>query len=298
MKYKTATGFRHALEERLRQRSLSGGAALARLRKMAAFDRFLARLATKQPEAWIVKGGFALQLRLGERARTTKDIDVAAVNASDREQTIAKLRAAVSTDLGDWFEFELGEPAEAATGAPGRGFRFPIRCLLDGRPFETFHLDVGYGDPILESPVELTAPDLLAFAEIAPAKVRCYPLTTQIAEKLHTYTRTYASGETSRARDLADILLAASLSQFDGAKLKQAIDATFKARASHPVPPQMPDPPQRIASSYAQMARDLDLPWRTIEEAGTAAARFLNLVLGGDSKKTKAKWAPSHWKWE
>jgi hypothetical protein len=224
---------------------------------MVAFDRFLARVTGKQPDAWIVKGGFALQLRLGERARTTKDIDVSAVNPWTRDQTIAYLRAAVSLELGDWFEFEVGEPAEAATGAPGRGFRFPIRSLLDGRRFETFHLDVAYGDPILEAPVELVAPNLLAFAEIAPARVRCYPLTTQIAEKLHTYTRTYASGETSRARDLADILLAASLAEFDGPKLKQAIDATFKARASHRVPPQMPDPPERIAASYRQAAREL-----------------------------------------
>jgi len=271
VKYKMATAFRHALEGRLRQQSLSGGEPLARLRKMVAFDRFLARVAKKQPDAWIVKGGFALQLRLGERARTTKDIDVSAANPWTREQTITHLRAAVLLNLGNWFEFEVGEPSEAATGAPGRGFRFPMRCLLDGRPFETFHLDVGYGDPVLEAPVELTAPNLLAFAEIAPAKVRCYPLTTQSAEKLHTYTRTYASGETSRTRDLADILLAGSLAQFDGAKLKQAIDAT-----SHPVPPQMPDPPQRIASSYAQVARELDLPWRTIEEAGAATAQFLD----------------------
>lgn len=112
---------------------------------MVAFDRFLARVAKKQPDAWIVKGGFALQLRLGKRARTTKDIDVSAVNPWTREQTITNLRAAVLLNLGDWFEFEVGEPAEAATGAPGRGFRFPIRCLLDSRPFETFHLDVQPG---------------------------------------------------------------------------------------------------------------------------------------------------------
>ncbi len=294
MKYKTAAAFRHALEERLRQQSLEGGQPLARLRKMVAFDRFLARLAKKQPKAWIVKGGFALQLRLGERARTTKDIDVSAVNPWTREQTIAHLRAAASLDLADWFGFEVGEPAEAATGAPGRGFRFPIRCLLDGRQFETFHLDVGYGDPILEAPVVLTAPDLLAFAEIAPAKVRCCPLTTQIAEKLHTYTRTYASGETSRARDLADILLAASLAQFDSATLKKAIEATFQVRSSHPVPPEMPDPPQRIAASYRQLARELDLSWPTIEEAGQAAAQFLNPVLRG---KGHANWNPVDWKW-
>jgi hypothetical protein len=297
VKYKTATAFRHALEQRLRQQSLSSGAPLARLRKMVAFDRFLARLAMKQPDAWIVKGGFALQLRLGERARTTKDIDVSAANPWTREQTISYLRAAVSLDLGDWFEFEVGEPAAAATGAPRRGFRFPIRCLLDGRPFESFHLDVGYGDPVLEAPVELTGPNLLAFAEIPPAKVRCYPLNTQIAEKLHTYTRTYASGETSRARDLADILLAASLAQFGGGKLKQAIEATFKARASHPVPPQMPDPPERIAASYRQVARELDLPWPTIQEAGAATAQFLNPILKGNLNVTKAKWNPLHWKW-
>ena len=58
---------------------------MARLRKMVAFDRSLARLAKKEPEAWIVKGGFALQTRLGERARTTKDIDVSAVNPWTRE---------------------------------------------------------------------------------------------------------------------------------------------------------------------------------------------------------------------
>jgi hypothetical protein len=56
------------------------------------------------------------------------------------------------------------------------------------------------------------------------------------------------------------------------------------------VPPQMPDPPERIAAPYRQVARELDLPWRTIEEAGEAAMRFLNPVLKADSNVTKAKW--------
>lgn len=282
------------MEERLRQQGLEGGQPLARLRKMVAFDRFLARLAKREPEAWIVKGGFALQLRLGDRARTTKDIDVSATKLWTREQTISHLRAATALDLGDWFEFEVGEPAEAATGAPGRGFRFPIGCLLDGRQFENFHLDVGYGDPVLEAPVVLTGPDLLAFAEIVPATVRCYPLTTQVAEKLHTYTRTYASGETTRARDLADILLAASLEQFDSTKLKQALEATFQTRAAHDLPREMPDAPGRITTSYRQLARELDLPWPTIQEAGEAAAQFLNPILRGNARPS---WDPVAWKW-
>lgn len=294
MRYKTAAAFRRALEERLRRQSLGGGQSLAWLRKMVSFDRFLARLAKREPDAWIVKGGFALQLRLGERARTTKDIDVSATKRWTQGETLVHLQAAAYLGLSDWFGFEVGEPAEAATGAPGRGFRFPVRCLLDGRQFENFHLDVGYGDPVLEPPEEITAPDLLGFAEIPPVRVRCYPLNTQVAEKLHTYTRTYASGETSRARDLADILLAASMKGFDSAKLKRAIEATFQARASHPVPQELPEPPRRISASYGKIARELDLPWATIEDAGNAASRFLDPVLKGNARPV---WDPGTWKW-
>lgn len=35
----------------------------------------LARLVERVPGAWIIKGGYALQLRLGDAARMTKDID-------------------------------------------------------------------------------------------------------------------------------------------------------------------------------------------------------------------------------
>ena len=84
--------------------------------------------------------------------------------------------------------------------------------------------------------------------------------------------------EMSRARDLADILLAASLAEFDGPKLKQAIDATFKARASHPVPQQMPDPPKRIAASYKQAARELDL--RGTHYIGSGASLGLAWLAG------------------
>ena len=76
MKYTTGGAFRRALEERLRNKSLQSGVPLVRLRKMVAFDRFLARLLIHQPNLWVVKGGYALQLRLGNRARTTKDIDM------------------------------------------------------------------------------------------------------------------------------------------------------------------------------------------------------------------------------
>jgi hypothetical protein len=76
MTYLSSTAFRRALEDRLQTQSTHGAVALNRLRKMVAFDRFLARLLAAQSDTWMLKGGLALQLRLGDRARTTKDMDI------------------------------------------------------------------------------------------------------------------------------------------------------------------------------------------------------------------------------
>ena len=51
MTYGSSASFRRALEDRLRAQSLQTGAPLVRLRKMVAFDRFLARLLQDQPDA-------------------------------------------------------------------------------------------------------------------------------------------------------------------------------------------------------------------------------------------------------
>jgi hypothetical protein len=67
-----------------------------------------------------------------------------------------------------------------------------VEASLAGRLFETFLLDVGEWDgPTIGQPEALTTPDLLGFAGIEPVTVAAIPLTRQVAEKLHAYTRRY-----------------------------------------------------------------------------------------------------------
>jgi Nucleotidyl transferase AbiEii toxin, Type IV TA system len=76
--YKTAGAFRTALETRLQTRAREEVTDLQRLRRQVAFDRFLARMFSKGPEAtypWVLKGGYAMELRV-HSARTTKDLDL------------------------------------------------------------------------------------------------------------------------------------------------------------------------------------------------------------------------------
>ena len=77
-RYATAAGFRRALEDRLQDIARKEGIDLQRLRRQVAFDRLLARLfqaAQARALPWVLKGGYAMELRI-KTARTTKDIDL------------------------------------------------------------------------------------------------------------------------------------------------------------------------------------------------------------------------------
>src|ERR1700730_19365885 len=77
-RYATAAAFRRALEDRLRDIAGKESVDVQRLRRQVVFDRLLTRLfQVGQPLAlpWVLKGGYAMELRI-KVARTTKDIDL------------------------------------------------------------------------------------------------------------------------------------------------------------------------------------------------------------------------------
>jgi len=88
--YATAKAFRKALEDRLNKTAGVEQIQVNRLRRQVAFDRLLARLFQADPAPWVLKGGYALELR-SRTARATVDIDLtvqraAAANAPDEHQ--------------------------------------------------------------------------------------------------------------------------------------------------------------------------------------------------------------------
>ena len=287
MKYTDGAAFRRALEDRLRAQAFASGVPLVRLRKMVAFDRFLARLVADQPTHWVLKGGLALQLRLGGRARTTKDMDL--LLRAESQLAHQALGRAALLNLNDWFQFEVAKQMRDA------GLRFPVQARLDGRAFETFHVDVGSGDPLVEPAENLTPPALLEFADIRPPVVPCYPLTQQIAEKVHAYTRPHATGEASRVKDWVDLLLIVELGALNGSTLRRAMQATFDARGTHPLPTRLPVPPSSWSTSFRRIAREVNLGYATLADAMSAVSRFIDPVLQPQSIGT---WNPLTWTWQ
>jgi hypothetical protein len=291
--YSSPAAFKQALEQRLRS-ATNTGAEFARKRQLLVFDRFLARIVATLGDTATLKGGLVLELRL-ERARTTKDVDLRLMDFQGG--ILERLQEAGRQDLGDFMTFEVGpdneHPEIVNDGVQYDGLRFRAECRLAGKVYgQPFGVDVAFGDPILGEPEVVVAEDVLAFAGIAPPRLRLYPVESHIAEKLHAYTMP-RSRPNSRVKDLPDIALLASVRDIDSMTLRTAIERTFKHRATHPVPASAPAPPEAWAPVYARMAANDRLKWQTLDELTRAVQTFLDPLLAGEI----GKWEAEAWAW-
>ena len=207
-KYVTGPALRAALEERLKQIARAENTELQRLRRRVAFDRLLARLFQRADTQWVLKGGYAMELRF-QIARATKDLDFTVRTASSQEgdAVLGHLQEAGRLDLNDFFTFRVGAPMMDLDGAPYGGSRYPVEATMAQRTFVKFHIDVGIGDVVLDPLERIQTRDWFAFAEIPPVSVPMIPREQQFAEKLHAYTLPRTGTVNSRVRDLVDMVL-------------------------------------------------------------------------------------------
>lgn len=279
MRYETPQAFERALSDRLGRQAAEEGVDLDRLRKRVAFERFLARLFEQTPARWVLKGGYALELRLGGRARATRDVDL------DRppppaEDLLDELQEAAEKDLGDFFEFRVGTP-KPMRGAPLGSLRFSVEARLSGKPFTGFALDVGQGDaPLGEAEWKEGRADL-AFAGIGRARMAVYPLADHFAEKLHAYTR--PREHRTRVKDLLDLSvileeLADELPPPE--EMRRTIEAAFDRYGTHALPDPLPAPPEGWTVPFEAEATNLGLRTTDISHAHEAIEEYLRALRG------------------
>ena len=265
-KYATAIAFRSALEDRLKRLAQEEGLDLQRVRRQTAFDRLLCRLFADPITPWLLKGGYAMELRL-RTARTTRDIDLALKQLPTPEKdwdanaanVLAELQDAGRLDLQDFFTFVFGTATQDLEAPPYGGARFPVEARLAGRSFVKFHLDVSTGD-VLRSPYDsLSGRDWLGFAGITTAPFQAVSPEEQFAEKLHAYTLPRVGRENTRVKDLVDLILLIERVGLNAGRLPNAIRETFQRRGTHPVPDTVSSPPPSWSRPFAQMAAECGL---------------------------------------
>lgn len=279
-RYATAAAFRVALETRLKAISTAEGTDLQRLRRQVSFDRLLARFFAELNAPWLLKGGYAMELRL-HTARTTKDIDISLPSEAVTEfggNILAGLQEQAGADLADFFTFTIAEPQMDLKAAPEGGARYPVTASLAGRTFTKFHLDVGIGDAVTPPTELIEARDWLGFAGIARPQFMAISKEQQFAEKFHAYTLPRTDVTNTRVKDLVDMILLIHMKAMDKSVLKQAIQATFELRRTHPVPTTVAEPPESWNAPFAAMMKECRL-----EVSSGEAAEIVEAYLFRDS---------------
>ncbi len=287
--YASAGAFRKALEERLKSESRARQMDVNRLRRQVSFDRLLARLFRTEAVPWVLKGGYALELRF-KAARSTIDIDLTlqhVVGAMDNDSAAQAVRemlqASAAVSLDDWFEYTIGPPISDLTAAPYGGARYSIETRMDGRIFAKFHLDAGIGDVVIQPLETIECFDWLSFAGIQQPKVRAISCEQQFAEKIHAYTLPRSSTN-SRVKDLVDLLLLSRDNQVDKLRALGALQKTFERRNTHALPASLIAPPEEWRIPFQALAADCGLNIGLLE-AFEELRQFCREVLATGAEK-------------
>jgi nucleotidyltransferase AbiEii toxin of type IV toxin-antitoxin system len=279
--FASGAAFKTSLEARLKALASQRNVPLNTLRLKLIIERLLARLFLRPNPPWLLKGGYAMELRYRPKARTTRDIDLT-VSAFDTSAALKKrleelrdeLQQVADADLSDYFAFRIESPKIELQGAPGGGARFPCEAFLAGKTYGRFPIDIGFGDDVGAAPERLVGDDLLAFAGVPPANVLAIPKTQQFAEKLHAYTFPWKDRENTRTKDLIDMVMLIETGEITPAETRAAVFSTFTRRGKHTAPDELLPPPRDWVKEFTALSKEASLSTTDLSEAFTILSRF------------------------
>jgi hypothetical protein len=247
-------------QARLRQRisSLVLIGALQRVQDPKAGPRFL------------IKGGVAMELRLGMGARATDDFDV--VFRGPMTELLKSLDEAFAEPYAGFQFKRSGEPEYIGETSTQRQV---IKISFHGRGWQTLTVEAATpegthgGDPELM----LAAISVSQFGLESPKRIAVMTVRYQIAQKLHAVTEQPSDRENARYWDLIDLLLLKHLVD-DLAPVREACIEIFENRATHSWPPDLAVP-DAWEQPYATEAQDLKFTPADIHEAAAEIRAFI-----------------------
>lgn len=254
------------------------GIAPARIQRWISFMVVAAMLDHARDEnedpVFVLKGGAAMELRLGLRARATKDFDTAYREAMD--VMLDRLDVALRHGHGE-FSATRTEPSMIVDT---NAVRLDIKLSYRGRSWATVQLEVAPSEGSAGREIErVPGKPLDPLGLEGPDDVPCVSIRYQIAQKIHACTEVPVDGGTNdRFRDLIDLLLLEELvEENEWIGVREACQELFQLRRKHAWPPQVtvfdtwPDP-------YRAMARELAFPITAVEEAAAKVQAMIDRV--------------------
>lgn len=179
---------------------------------------------------YLAKGGMALELRFGIRARASGDLDIGIVAAG--ATLVDSFDRVLAVGFHD-FTFARRDEPELLENAGT--YRLKVKIAYRGRPFGTLSVDLNEASYETATTVEQTGL-LTALGLPGPLNVPLLEPYLQIAQKLHGATEPDRADYTNRRhRDLLDVLVMTSDPRLslDFARLRSVAVEEFARRPHH-----------------------------------------------------------------
>lgn len=296
-RYTSWTATAEALKSAAKATAKSTGRDYEAALRMAYFDRLLSRVFhDAHRERWVLKGGSGMLARV-PNTRATKDIDLATSAGSINEAEEALIDAA-SYDLGDHVQLEhvSSKPIVEADMQPDITGRRVMFALIDAQKGKLIHripVDLVVEDGIVGHTDLIHPASRLTLPKDLPAvPYRLYPLPDQVADKTTATVMPYHGHESTRVKDLVDLVVIARTQKVSIAPLRVALSDRFESRGAT-IPPAF-IAPKSWADRYSQMASRVPAcrGIEDIEAAEKLVRTFVTPALSATSSPASGEWDP------
>lgn len=293
MPYRTAEALRAGLTDRIATAAAGhGGFTSNQLRRQFAYDRLLTRIFTTDTSNWILKGAGGLLARIPGHARHSLDIDL--FHQGEIATAIAELQHLGADDtFGDFFTFDTTTKRLRAADPTNTGLS--VVAYLGEREFERFTIDLVVASNMTAAPEMVDPINSVHVPGLPTTTYRVYPLVDHIADKHAAMLETHNGHESTRYRDLVDLVVITSTQRVDAQALRTALLSEYAHRGL-PTPSGIALPSDAWIAGYEQAATATPNLTHTTAARGVAlVAKMLNPILGGRQHGT---WNPSTETWE
>jgi predicted nucleotidyltransferase component of viral defense system len=246
----------------------------------------------------VLKGALLLLPYRLPMSRTTKDIDFLGKSVANDPNVIKDILAKIaSIKVEDGVEFAPGSVRVERIAEVNEcsGVRAHIAGNIGGATV-SMQLDIGFGDVVTNSPVDIDYPTILDYPS---PNIKVYSLDSAIAEKFEAIVKLNVNS--SRMKDFYDIHFIAGHHTFTKTDLRAAIMKTFDARGTaiegrkHVFGDALKKDKRMQALWSALHKRSSLREDNSFEEVVILIEDFLEAVFS--KGKGKGIWSYADWKW-
>jgi hypothetical protein len=267
-----AIGFRE-LQRRVTRFATSRGVPEARLYQRIATEVLFNVLESSQQrgiiDRYAVKGGMALEVRFGMRARASRDVDVSVPILFEDIPRVLDDVLTVGFD-----NFTMRRRGSLRVLEQVKAYRAEVEIQYAGKVLYKLHLDINGSD--FEPSVDVVPSGVLTELGLpGPVQVALLDVTAQLAHKIHAATQpSTETYQNERYRDVLDALIIAEIVSLDYDWVRIVCGAEFARRGTHGWPPSFDLDERWRAGLLAEAASHGGFP----RDAKVIAERFKDLL--------------------